>query len=271
MPKAAMLWEHQELAGHSAVGGVVSPSTWIRDRGSVRGVGCQTERQGSANGCPMRSRCCSRATSMTVRLWGRTATWSSPATTRDSLPPRQHLQLPGEARGRLGTRKPLCRRAVAWQPAEHRGCSVFANQTLSDDFYADFTPTAWQPNHDLYIPDMAVGGWSRRPRRSSPRSTLPWRMGQVNAAAAAASGYSFIIDTGRQSADLWAADGFRRTAPWCARSLSVCGPAHQDAVPGVRCRGHQRTRQPLRFPGARSHCDACDRGGLRCRRSEPGG
>ncbi len=88
------------------------------------------------------------------------------------------------------------------------GWALADNQTLTDDFYADLTPISWRADHDLYIPDLAVGRLVETPEEMiTAMDAYLARGGQVNLTSAAVSGYDFILDIGQQECSRWTADG----------------------------------------------------------------
>ena len=97
------------------------------------------------------------------------------------------------------------------------GAALFDNQTLTDDFYADFTPTSWRLDHDLYIPDLATGRLVEEPEEMmAVIDAFLAANGQVDLNSGAVSGYDFIQDTAQNQYNTLSADGFdnRQFVDW---------------------------------------------------------
>jgi hypothetical protein len=147
---------------------------------------------------------------------------------------------------------PESRYAYSYLRSDQRssvGWALIGNQTLSDDFYADFTPTAWRPDHDLYIPDLALGRLIETPEEMlAGINDYLGRGGQVNLTRAAISGYDFIKDAGQRECETWTTDGLTTdcaltqgsfsAADLIARMLST--PVNVAAINGHAAHfGHQ--------------------------------
>lgn len=86
--------------------------------------------------------------------------------------------------------------------------ALFDNQTLTDDFYADFTPTPWRPDHDLYIPDLATGRLVEEPEEMmAVIDAFLDANGQVDLNHGAVSSDDFVQDAARNQYNILSADG----------------------------------------------------------------
>ena len=80
-----------------------------------------------------------------------------------------------------------------------------ANMTLTDDYYADREPTTWQ-NHEIYIPDYAVGRLIERPDEIIAFINTFLANDTLTGGRALVTGYDFVQDGAEKVRDIFQND-----------------------------------------------------------------
>ena len=85
--------------------------------------------------------------------------------------------------------------------------AVYDNMTLTDDYYVDREPTAWQ-GRELYIPDYAIGRLVETPAEITGQVDLFLANPVLNGNRALVTGYDFVFDVAQGVGLLVKNDGF---------------------------------------------------------------